>query len=169
MVNDKGIWESILAEATGDEVFCSLKTQWVLFHFGFSLFQLSPAWEILNSTVNVRRFCLVVDCFLQLCWWNQYGWTVILNLLLLSPLVVHPLILGVQSHQILFVHLFQDCHLQSDINCAIWTVFNNFSNTEVQLIANFHYFSVYFFRFRLKTSRIRNHTNSSRQKLNTLP
>jgi hypothetical protein len=35
----------------------------------------------------------------------------------------------------LYVHLCQECHLKSYINCIIWTIFNNkFSNTEANLL-----------------------------------
>jgi hypothetical protein len=81
------------------------------------------------------------------------------NLLLLSPPVVHPLTLLSWESSDTYVHLCQECHLKSYINCIIWTVFNKkFSNTEAQLITNFHYFSVYLFRLRLKTFRKRNLT-----------
>lgn len=41
----------------------------------------------------------------------------------------------------------------------MWTIFSNkFSNTEAQLITNFHCFCVYLSRLRVKSFRKRNHT-----------
>jgi hypothetical protein len=48
--------------------------------------------RFIEQHCNIRRFCLVEDHFLWLCWWNQYEWKVISNLLLLSP-PFHPMTL----------------------------------------------------------------------------